>query len=42
MASEGALHLFVTVGVEFLEMLLRYWIRHENPKSIPKDNNWDL
>lgn len=42
MASEGALYLFITVEVDFLEVFLKYQIRQQSPKNIPKDNKWDL
>lgn len=38
MASEGALYLFITVEIDFLEMFLKYRIRQQTPKHIPKDN----
>lgn len=38
MASEGALYLFITVEVDFLEVFLKYQIRQQSPKNIPKDN----
>lgn len=38
MASEGALYLFITVDVDFLEMFLNNQIRQQTPENIPKNN----
>lgn len=33
MASEGALYLFITVDVDFLEMVLKYQLRQQTSKK---------